>query len=90
MPTLRRNGVNIPGANGATFTIPVVSIDDHQDRFDCVVTFLGIQRVSNAGVLEVLGRECLKVVSASSSGFNTIGVAFSTFITANDAAIDPK
>ncbi len=85
----QRNGVDIPGANSATYTIPVVTPADHLATFRAVVTFLGIQRTSSASTLEVLGRECLKVVGASSSGFNTVGIAFGTFITANDAAIDP-
>ncbi len=81
--------VNIPGANSADFSIAVATPADHLAAFRCEVSFLGIQRVSSEAILEVLGRECLKVSGAASSGFNTIGITFSTFIATNEAARDP-
>ncbi len=79
---------DIPGANSADFAISVVTLDDHLASFRCVVSFLGIQRISSEAALEVLGRECLKVTGAASSGFTTVGVTFSTFIATNEATVD--
>ena len=77
----QRNGVNIAGANSATYSFGPVRVEDHLSTYACVVSIPGLSRTSASGTLEVLGRECLRVVGAAGSGDLThVTIAFSTFI----------
>ncbi len=77
----QRNGVNIADANSSTYSFGPVRVEDHLSTYACVVSIPGLSRTSTSGTLEVLGRECLRVVGAVGSGdLIHVNVAFSTFI----------
>src|SRR5882672_8884928 len=83
----QRNGADIAGANGATYTFGPVRPEDNLSTYRCVVRIPGIARTSAAATLEVLGRECMRVVAAVGSGDLTHAtVQFSTFIDLVDTA----
>jgi hypothetical protein len=81
---------DISGATSASYSFGPVRAEDHLAVFQAIVRIPGIARTSSAATLEVLGRECLRVVGATASGDLTHAtVQFSTFINTNlPSAVD--
>jgi hypothetical protein len=64
----QKNGVDIAGATSPTYSFGPVTTDDHLSKYRVIVRIPGIVRTSSEATLEVLGRQCLRVVSAISLG----------------------
>jgi hypothetical protein len=87
----QRNGVDIPGATLPTYSFGPVLTEDHLSSYRVVVKIPGLTRTSAPAILEVLGRECLRVVGAVGSGdLMHVTVQFSTFIDqVSPGTVDP-
>jgi uncharacterized repeat protein (TIGR01451 family) len=81
----QRNGLDLAGANQATLDLPRVSRDDHQARFQCLVSVPGKMLLSEEAILTVLpDNTAPAVVSAATlAGSTTVGICF-------DEVVDPS
>ncbi len=87
----QKNGVDIPGANAATYTTPRLFRTDDGARFRCLVSIPGTNRVSAEAVLTVTPDNTppQAVSAATLTGSDTVGLAFTELLdpaTATNAA----
>jgi len=74
----RRNGVNLGGALGASYTLPQVGLNDHGARFDCVVSNAVGNRTSAEATLTVLADSTPPLlISVANLNSNAVQVDFS-------------
>lgn len=74
----QRNGTNIPGANGATFTIPSVRTNDTDSVFQCVATnALGTNLSLSATLIVTPDTTSPSLYAAGNLNSNTVEVVFS-------------
>jgi len=83
----KRNGVGIPSANGASYTIPIVKLANNNDKYSVRVMVLGANALSADATLTVTSdttRPTIVKVSGSEA-FTNVTVTFSEDVTAATA-----
>lgn len=76
----RKNGVDIPGATNATYSIPAAVLDDSGD-YDCVVTNTNSQAISDAATVAVTSAPAISIDPQTQSACEQDAVVLSVTVT---------